>query len=250
MEKHHDIIFEVCANGLNSLLAAQNAGASRAELCEAIELGGLTPSYGCLKLAAAQKTIPVNVLIRCRTGHYVYTDLEKVQMLEDVKLVKSLGFEGVVVGALMEDGSLDMAFLQAVKKLASGLHLTFHRAIDAAYDPLESLATLVELGFDTVLTSGAEPTALQGIELLQEMQQAYGNKISIMAGGGINAQNALAIIEETGVKAIHFSAKTKMQLQEIYPQGVDVTDADMTFSATDAELVKAIIKRVLKHYQV
>ncbi len=83
-----------------------------------------------------------------------------------------------------------MAFLQAVKKLASGLHLTFHRAIDAAYDPLESLATLVELGFDTVLTSGAEPIALQGIELLREMQQAYGNKISIMAGGGINAQNA------------------------------------------------------------
>lgn len=244
MEEHHDIIFEVCANGLDSLLAAQNAGASRAELCEAIELGGLTPSYGCLKLAAVQKTIPVNVLIRCRAGYYVYTDLEKTQMFEDVKLVKSLGFEGVVIGALMEDGSLDMAFLQAVKKLASGLHLTFHRAIDAAYDPLESLATLVELGFDTVLTSGAEPIALQGIELLREMQQAYGNKISIMAGGGINAQNALAIIEKTGVKAIHFSAKTKMQLQEIYPQGIDVTDADMTFSATDAELVKAIISSV------
>lgn len=248
MEKYHDIIFEVCANGLDSLLAAQNAGASRAELCEAIELGGLTPSYGCLKLAAAQKTVPVNVLIRCRAGHYVYTDLEKTQMLEDVKLVKSLGFEGVVVGAMLEDGKLDVAFLQAVKKLASGLHLTFHRAIDTAYDPLESLATLVELGFDTVLTSGAKPTALQGVDLLREMQQAYGNKISIMAGGGINVQNALNIIEETGIRVIHFSAKAKMQLQEIYPQGIDVTNADMTFSATDAELVKAVISHVLKHH--
>lgn len=244
MKKTNDFIFEVCANGLTSLLSAQLAGASRAELCEAIEIGGLTPSYGCLKLVAAQKTIPVNVLIRCRAGHYVYSELEKTQMLEDIKLVKSLGFEGVVVGALLEDGSIDIDFLKEVKSLASGLLMTFHRAIDAASDPLESLASLVELGFDTVLTSGAEPTALAGVELLQEMQEAYGNQISIMAGGGINAQNARAIVEETGIKTLHFSAKTKMQLQEIYPQGIDVTNADMTFSATDVELVKATISSV------
>lgn len=244
MKKGNNFVFEVCANGLTSLLSAQKAGASRAELCEAIEIGGLTPSYGCLKLAAAQKTIPVNVLIRCRAGHYVYSDLEKAQMLEDIKLVKSFGFEGVVIGALLENGNIDRNFLEEVKKVTSGLHLTFHRAIDAAYDPLESVATLIELGFDTVLSSGAEPTALQGVELLQEMQQAYGNKISIMAGGGINAHNARAIIEETGIKSIHFSAKTKMQLQEIYPQGIDVTNADMTFSATDGELVKATISSV------
>ncbi|MCK9452573.1 MAG: copper homeostasis protein CutC [Bacteroidales bacterium] len=244
MQKTNEFIFEVCANGLTSLLSAQKAGATRAELCQAIEIGGLTPSYACLKLAAAQKTIPVHVLIRCRAGHYVYSNLEKLQMLEDIKLVKSLGFEGVVVGALLEDGGIDMDYLKEVKKLSSGLHLTFHRAIDAACDPLSSLGILVELGFDTVLTSGAEPTALQGVELLQEMQQGYGNQIRIMAGGGINAQNARTIAEETGVKALHFSAKTKMQLQEIYPQGIDVTEADMTFSATDAELVKAIIRGV------
>ncbi len=244
MKKANDFIFEVCANGLTSLHTAQLAGATRAELCEAIEIGGLTPSYGCLKLAAAQKTIPVNVLIRCRTGHYVYSDLEKAQMLEDIKLVKSLGFEGIVIGAMLEDGSIDTTFLHEVKSLSSGLHLSFHRAIDAVCDPLSSLGILVELGFDTVLTSGAEPTAIEGVELLQEMQQAYGNKITIMAGGGINAQNAQTIVEETGVKAIHFSAKTKMQLHEIYPQGIDVTNADMTFSATDAELVKAIISSV------
>ena len=244
MKKDNNFVFEVCANGLTSLLSAQKAGASRAELCEAIEIGGLTPSYGCLKLAAAQKTIPVNVLIRCRAGHYVYSDLEKAQMLEDIKLVKSFGFEGVVIGALLENGSIDRNFLEEVKKVISGLNLTFHRAIDAAYDPLESVATLIELGFDTVLSSGAEPTALQGVELLQEMQQAYGNKISIMAGGGINAHNARTIVAETGIKALHFSAKTKMQLQEIYPQGIDVTNADMTFSATDGELVKATISSV------
>lgn len=241
MKKDSDFVFEVCANGFSSLLSAQKAGASRAELCEAIEIGGLTPSYGCLKLAAAQKTIPVNVLIRCRAGHYIYSDLEKLQMLEDIKLVKSLGFEGVVVGALLEDGSLDVDFLQEVKKVASGLHLTFHRAIDTASNPLESLAVLVELGFDKVLTSGAQPTAMQGVALLRQMQEVYGNQISIMAGGGINTENARVITEKTGIKTLHFSAKTKMQLQAIYPTGVDATKADMTYSATDVELVKATI---------
>ncbi len=247
MKKGHDFIFEVCANGLTSLLRAQKAGTTRVELCEAIEVGGLTPSYGCLKLAAAQKTIPVNVLIRCRAGHYVYSDLEKSQMLEDIKLVKSLGFEGIVVGALLEDGSIDVGFLQEVKNLAFGLHLTFHRAIDAAYDPIESLTKLVALGFNTVLTSGSQPTAMQGVELIRKMQEVCGNKINIMAGGGINAQNAKFIVQQTGIKTLHFSAKTKMQLKTVFPAGVDVTQADMTYSATDVELVKATIESVLDY---
>ncbi|MBU1368516.1 MAG: copper homeostasis protein CutC [Bacteroidetes bacterium] len=241
-DKH--FIFEVCANGIQSLLTAQRAGATRVELCEAIELGGLTPSYGCLKLAASLKTIPVHVLIRPRGGHYIYSDLEADQIIEDILMVKELGFEGVVVGVLNKKREPDLDLLQRITEAAQGMHLTFHRAIDAARDPMNCLATLVDFGFKTVLSSGAESDACSGIPLLKQMNEKFGKQIEIMAGGGVNAQNAVLILSETGLKSLHFSAKAKQQMAHVFPQGVDATQADMSFYSTDFNNVEAIIAAV------
>lgn len=239
------VTIEVCANGLSSVLNAQSGGADCAELCDALEVGGLTPSYGTLKSVSEQKTVPIRVLIRPRPGNYTYSNLETAIMIRDIQLCKELGFEGVVLGALTEKETLDFAVLEKLIGSASNMQLTFHRAIDACRNPLDAIPELITMGFDKILTSGGKPTAEMGVEQITQMNQQFGNRIHIMAGGGINSQNVLKIIESTQIAYCHFSASKVQYRGKITPEHLkDATGALMTWTESDVETIKTMRRLV------
>lgn len=236
--------FELCANGYQSMLNGIAGGADCAELCEALEIGGLTPSYGTLTVCAdAALHFPIRVLIRCRPGNYIYNDNEIDIMCEDIKLVKSLGYEGVVIGALNSDGNIDVPAIKKMMEAGEGMNFTFHRAIDTCENPHDALITLIELGFDKVLTSGCKPTAYEGTPMIESMQNLFGDQINIMAGGGINVDNVQTILQQTGVTNCHASLTSQVTdyHDDLYPNGVDNTGASMVWKVSDINKIKEFV---------
>ncbi|MDO8896878.1 MAG: copper homeostasis protein CutC [Bacteroidales bacterium] len=199
---------EICAVGLNSALKAEKAGAHRIELCENLESGGLTPSYGLLKKVKSMVSIPVHVLIRPRRGDYIYDNHLIDLMVEDILMVKSLGFGGVVIGVLNKNGNLDESRFKVLLEAAKGVSVTFHRAIDVASNRMKLLDRLIELNVDRVLTSGGKLSAMEGKDNIAEMQLKFGTYIKIMAGSGIHSGNIVDLVNQTGIKEVHLSAKT------------------------------------------
>lgn len=240
------IRIEICTNGYQSVISAQENGAHCAELCESLEVGGVTPSYGTLKKVAADMKIPVRVLIRPRSGNYIYNEAELEMMCLDIQLVKQLGYEGVVIGALNENGDLDVEKIKIMMKAGEGMKFTFHRAIDACNNPLEALATLVELGFDKVLTSGCKPKAIDGVGMIRQMQEKYGDKIKIMAGGGININNVVTIINETGISNCHASLTVDVDNynQLLYPEKIDNTGAAMCWKVSSPQNINEMLNLI------
>lgn len=240
------IRIEICTNGYQSVINAQNNGAHCAELCESLEVGGVTPSYGTLKKVASDMKIPVRVLIRPRSGNYIYNDEELEMMCSDIALIKELGYEGVVIGALDEKGNLDVEKIKAMMKAGEGMKFTFHRAIDACNNPLEALATLVDLGFDKVLTSGCKPKAVDGIDMIRQMQEKFGDKIRIMAGGGVNVGNVMKIINETGISNCHASLTIEVENYnaQLYPQKIDNTGASMVWKVSSPSIINEMLNIV------
>ncbi len=197
------MIVEVCANSLASAITAEKAGANRIELCTALGVGGLTPSYGLLKAVKEQVSIPVHVLIRPRVGDFTYSDAEFACMLEDIALCKQMGFEGVVSGILHKDLTVDVPRTTALVEAAKGMNFTFHRAFDWTPDPQQALKDIDSCGATIVLSSGQEKKAEKGIALLERLQ-FLNHTITIMPGSGIGEDNA-ALFVEVGFKAIHLS---------------------------------------------
>ena len=237
------IRFELCANGYQSIVNGVSGGADCAELCEALEVGGVTPSYGTLLRCRGEKcfartgaihraAIPIRILIRCRPGNYIYNDDEIAIMCEDIKMVKNLGYEGVVIGALNANGDLDVPAIKKMMAAGEGMKFTFHRAIDACNNPLDAMETLISLGFDKVLTSGCKPTAYEGIDMIREMQTLFGDRINIMAGGGINEKNVERIISATGITNVHASLTSPVA------EGFDNTGAIMAYKISNLERIK------------
>ena len=180
---------EICCTSKASLYNAMNGGASRLELCENLMEDGLTPSLDFLKEVLGISPLAVHVLIRPRKGNFIYTSEELNTTAEQIEMAKSFGAQGVVMGALNEDRSLSLAVLKNWVALAKPLDLTFHRAFDQVIAPKESLKKLMDLGFDRVLTSGQQPTAEEGLDLLVQLQEIADNQLTIMPGGGVNDQN-------------------------------------------------------------
>lgn len=203
---------EICAANLDSAMAAQKAGAHRIELCSALAAGGLTPSPGLLRETLHRVSIPVHVLIRPREGHFVYSEAETDLMCADVAFCKEQGAAGVVVGALLPGGDLDLRALERLKIAAGHLTLTFHRAIDVCPHPLEALEALIAFGFARVLSSGGAPTAWAGRTRLREMVSASRGRIAVMPGGGITPGNIGALALETGATTFHMSAQKRTPL--------------------------------------
>lgn len=204
------MILEVCAANLPSALAAQRAGAHRIELCAGLELGGLTPSLGLVKAAVQALSIPVHVLIRPREGDFCYTEQEIGVMLRDMELCGEAGAAGVVLGATKADGEMDWGLMAVFKKVAKGLDLTCHRAIDFSPDPFGAIEQLVELKYNRVLSSGQSATAQEGRALLKKMVEMARKRIAVMPGGGINQYNIAELAQFTGATEFHFSAKKRM----------------------------------------
>lgn len=197
---------EVCCGDLQSVRAAIEGGAHRVELCEALELDGLTPSEAMMESAIGMG-IPVQVLIRVREGDFVYNKDEICKMRNDIQLARKLGAAGVVIGALMPDGSIDEEAIRCMMDEAEGLSVTFHRAFDVCSKPEEALEKIISLGCHRLLTSGQAPTAEQGIPMLKKLIEQADGRIIIMPGAGVNPQNASRILEETGALEIHGSLR-------------------------------------------
>lgn len=207
------MLLEVCANSFQSAKNAEDAGAHRIELCQELSIGGITPSYGLIKQVVTDLTIPVFVLIRPRSGDFVYSDEEFKIMREDILVCKELGVHGIVSGVLIEDKTIDIYRTRELIELSRPLPFTFHRAFDELENPRQGLTELINLGVDRILTSGQESTAINGVSLLNELKSIAQGRISIIPGGGINSDN-VAIFKEKGFTEIHASASVKVEQKE------------------------------------
>lgn len=206
-ERAKAYVVEIAANSLASALAAQEGGASRIELCTALELGGLTPSPGQIALVRERLSIPVHVLVRPRAGDFAYADEEHATMLADIAYCAAAGCDGVVVGALTADGQVDVARCREMAAAAGGLDLTFHRAIDVCRDPAAALEAIIGLGFTRVLSSGGAASAMDGSANLRRLVEQAAGRIEVMPGAGIDADNVASLMAATGARQFHASAK-------------------------------------------
>lgn len=199
---------EIAANSVASALAAQEGGAGRVELCTALELGGLTPSHAQIALARDCLRIPLYVLIRPRAGDFLYDELEAETMRRDIEACVSLGCDGVVLGVLDAEGRVDTARCRPLLAAAAGkLGVTFHRAFDLCSDPAQALEDVVALGCERILTSGAQAAATEGAPLIRRLVAQAGDRIAVMPGAGITAQNIASLAAATGAREFHASAK-------------------------------------------
>jgi copper homeostasis protein len=202
-EDHMAPLLEICLSGVESAVAAQEGGAHRIELCENLFEGGTTPSHGIIAMVKDQLSIDVHVIVRPRGGDSCYSALEYETMLRDIHVIQKLGVEGVVIGILRPDGSIDEARSSRLIDEARPMRVTFHRAFDQTRDPYEALDVLMRLGVERVLTSGQAPSAWEGREVLARLNRQAGDEITVMAGGGITATNVGKIIEFCDVREVH-----------------------------------------------
>lgn len=183
------MIKEFCAGSFSEALAAEKRGANRIELCDNLNEGGTTQSYGTIKMALEKLNIPVFPIIRARGGDFCYSDEELKIMREDILMCKSLGAKGIVFGMLTKDKKIDEKILKEFVSLASPMEVTFHKAVDELENPVEAVDILAEAGVKRILTSGTKATALEGADILNEMIQRAEGKITIVVAGGVTTEN-------------------------------------------------------------
>ncbi|MCD7979513.1 MAG: copper homeostasis protein CutC, partial [Fusobacterium sp.] len=183
------MIKEVCVESFSEALAAEKRGADRIELCDNLYLGGTTPSYGTIKMAMEKLTIPAFPIIRPRGGNFHYSKEEIEIMKEDIKVCKSLGAKGVVLGVLTADNKVDFETLKELVELASPMEVTFHKAVDELENPVEVIDRFVEIGVKRILSSGTKETALEGKDILNAMIKKADNRIIILIAGKVTSDN-------------------------------------------------------------
>jgi copper homeostasis protein len=194
---------EVCVTSVESAVAAERGGAARVELCSDLLEGGVTPSAGLIARVRERIRVGLHVLVRPRGGDFCHGPDELAVIEEDVRTAKRLGADGVVVGALRPDGRVEVEQTRRLVALARPLSVTFHRAFDMADDLPRALEEVVATGADRLLTSGGAPSALAGAATLAALVRAAGGRLVVMAGGGIRAHNARAVVDATGVREVH-----------------------------------------------
>lgn len=203
------VSLEVCANSVTSALAAQEGGAVRVELCENLKEGGTTPSYGQILQARRMLHIKLYVLIRPRGGDFLYTHLEYNIMLADIRYCIEAGCDGIVIGILNADGTVDKERCLEMVRLARqwGLGVTFHRAFDMCADQFQALEDIIEMGCERILTSGGKTTAIEGAIVINHLVEKANGRISIMPGSGVSEVNVADLVHFTGVTEVHSSAR-------------------------------------------
>ena len=202
-------LFEVCAGSVQDCINAQLGGADRVELNSALHLGGLTPSLAILKLVKEKTSLKVICMDRPRAAGFCYDDVEIETMFEDAKILLENGADGISFGFLNSDATINVT---ETKKMVELIHqyqkeAVFHRAFDCVDDPMHAIKQLIDCGVDRILTSGLQPTAMQGTSVLEKLQSAFGDQIELLAGSGINANNIRALKEQTGLHQFHGSCK-------------------------------------------
>ena len=243
------ITLEVCANSVASALAAQEGGAVRVELCENLTQAGTTPSCGQIAVSRKLLTIDLYVLIRPRAGDFLYTDTEFGIMMADVATCIDIGCDGIVIGILNADGSVDKQRCAKLVNMAkqAGLGVTFHRAFDVCSDFYLALEDIIELGCDRILTSGGKTTAMEGAATLIKLVRKADGRIKIMAGSGIDENNVANLIHYTGVTEIHSSASKLTESSMLHYNNEIIMGKQYhdlyTYKSTDATRVKNLISK-------
>ena len=205
------MLLEIACFSLEAAILAEEAGADRIELCAGPLEGGLTPSFSMISLARNILKIPIHIMVRPREGDFLYSRREIKSMEYDIEMIKDSGVEGVVLGILNNDGTIDIHNLSGMVKIAEPMNVTFHRAFDLSRDPVHSLHEIIDAGVHRILTSGQRQTAPEGIELIVKLAQLARGKIVIMPGSGVNADNISEICRNTKAKEIHASARKLVQ---------------------------------------
>ena len=243
-----DYLFEICANSVESCIAAQAGGANRVELCAGIPEGGTTPSYGDIIIAReVLTTTKLHVIIRPRGGDFLYSPLEQRIMLKDIDNARRLGADGVVFGCLTAEGDIDITLMEQLIEVAGDMSVTFHRAFDVCRNPHKAIEDIISLGCNRILTSGQQPTAEQGIMLLKELKKQAAGHITLLAGCGVNETNIAHIAKETGIHEFHFSARETLKSgmkyhNEIVSMGGTIHIDEYKRNVTTAERVKRTIE--------
>jgi copper homeostasis protein len=218
---------EIACSNIESCLNAEQGGADRIELFENLTDGGCTPSFGMMRMAKEKTTIPVYAMIRPRGGDFIYTDVEFKIMVYDVILCHELEIDGIVFGILDANRQVDIKRSKILLDFWKNKNATFHRAIDMTTDMEKSCREIIDLGFERILTSGGKPTAEEGIDMLLDMNQKFGNQISIMPGSGITYEN-IGLFSE--FNDIHATCKSV----------VSSTDLFGNYITSDLELVRKL----------
>ena len=230
---------EIIGFNIESCIAAQEAGASRIELCDNPTEGGTTPSYGFIKAAREKLSIDLYVMIRPRGGDFLYSDAEFEIMMQDIGMCKNLGCDGVVLGILAPGGNVDKKRCRQLIEYAYPLGVTFHRAFDRAKDPLQSMEDVIEIGCERILTSGLRLKAIDGIALLKKLIQQADDRIIIMPGSGVNADNIMQIAESTGAVEFHSSASIFLNSEMKYVN--ELMDEKMQHIVVNKEEVRRMV---------
>lgn len=212
-------IIEIATSDFATTKSAVEGGADRIELCVNLAEGGTTPSLGTIKRCRENFDVLLYPIIRPRGGDFLYNKDEYEIMLQDVKLCKQLGCDGVVIGLLNMDGTIDIARTSELIEAAYPLGVTFHRAFDRCKDPFVAMEELIEIGCERILTSGQKPSVVDGVDLVAELNKKADDRIIIMPGSGVRKENIKMLAEKTGCVEFHSSlrSKTKSPMQFVHP---------------------------------
>jgi len=246
-EENMEKVVEICCGGYADALAAYRGGAGRIELNSALYLGGLTPSLGTLILTKKNTNLKVIAMVRPRGAGFCYDDADFEVMKTDAELLLKNGADGIAFGCLDENGEIDekqVREITAVIKKYRG-EAVFHRAFDCVKDPFRTMEKLIEIGIDRVLTSGGKEKAMDGIDLLSDLQKTYGDRIQLLAGSGMNAGNARELMEKTGICQVHSSCRGWLPDPTTEGQEVSYAYAEhphrSDYEAVDENLVRKLV---------
>jgi len=234
-------IIEIATSDFVTTSSAVQGGADRIELCANLAEGGTTPSFGTIKRCREAFSVSLFPIIRPRGGDFLYTEDEFQVMMQEVRLCKQLGCDGVVIGLLNADGTIDVKRTSLLVETAYPLGVTFHRAFDRCKDPVAALEQLMEIGCERILTSGQQPAAPEGVELIAELNRIADGRIIIMPGSGVRKDNIKMLAEKTGCTEFHSSLRGKeaSKMEFLHPAFKESGESYMN-NAIDAEEVRAL----------
>jgi copper homeostasis protein len=236
------ILLEIAAFSIEAAINALNAGADRIEFCENPMEGGTTPSYGSLLLLSKMTKQPVFPIIRPRGGDFLYTDREFQVMQNDLMACQQLGFKGAVIGLLNADGNIDTKRTSALIQAAGNMEISFHRAFDRCKDPFLALEQLIDMGCKRILTSGQVPNVNNAIPMIQQLIEKAKDRMIILPGSGVRADNIATIVKATGAKEMHSSARKSMPSKMAFNQ--PTMQENMQYFDVDEAEIKSMLSAI------